>query len=224
MNKSMVGTVVIICLFLLLLAPISPVLAVQPKTPQPKPARSGEVPIDPVELAEFLDQEVQASMDRLHIAGAAVSVVKDGEMIFARGYGLADVAVNKPVDPQTTIFRIGSISKTFAFTAVMQLVEQGKLDLNADINTYLDFKIPATFPEPITMLHIMSHSSGLDINPFGALAETVDEILPLGEYLPRHLPPRVRPPGIVSSYSNYDVALAGYIVERVSGQPYATYV
>lgn len=224
MNKSIVGAIAIICLFVWLLAPISPVLAVQPQNPQPNLTRSVEVPIDPDELAAFLDQEVQGSMDRLHIAGAVVSVVKDGEMIFARGYGLADVAANKPVDPQTTLFHIGSVGKTFTFTAVMQLVEQGKLDLNADINTYLDFKIPATYPEPITMAHLMSHSAGLDEFYFGTSTPTAEKILPLGEYLRTQLPPRVRPPGVVSAYTNYGVALAGYIVERVSGQPYAAYI
>ena len=163
-------------------------------------------------------------MDPHHTAGWAVSLVKDGAPLLARGYGLADVAANKPVDPEPTLFNPGSIGKTFTFTAVMQLVEQGKLDLNADINTYLDFKIPATYPEPITMAHLMSHSAGLDEFYFGTAAPSAEAVLPLGEFLRTRLPPRVRPPGIVSAYTNYGVALAGYIVERVSGQPYADYI
>jgi len=145
-------------------------------------------------------------------------------MLFARGYGLADVAANKPVDPETTLFNIGSITKTFTFTAVMQLAEQGKLDLNADINTYLDFKIPATYREPITLAHLMSHSAGLDEFFFGTLSPSAEEVIPLGEYLRTRLPQRVRPPGVVSAYTNFGVALAGYIVERVSGQPCADYL
>jgi hypothetical protein len=121
------------------------------------------------------------------------------------------VAGNKPVDPYTTLFNLGSIGKIYTFTAVMQLVEQGKLDLNEDINAYLDFKIPATYPEPITMAHLRSHSAGLDEFFFGTTAPSAEDVLLLGEYLRTHLPPRVRPPGVVSGYTNYGVALAGHI-------------
>jgi len=225
MNKRMVGSVTITVLLFWQLMPIGSSLAAQlPAQEQFLSMQSGDGPTDLAELEAFLDRLMQEQMDEGHIAGAAVSVVKGGELLFARGYGLADVAGNKPVDAEITLFNIGSITKTFTFTAVMQLVEQGKLDLNADINTYLDFKIPATYPEPITLAHLMSHSAGLDEFFFGTTAPTAEEVLPLGEYLRTHLPPRVRPPGVVSAYTNYGVALAGYIVERVSGQPYATYI
>ena len=226
MNKRIaVGSVTIIILLFWSLAPVGSSLAAQLKTQeQSRSMQSGDGPTDPAELEAFLDQLMQEQMAEGHIAGAVVSVVKDGEMLFARGYGLADVAANKPVDPEITLFHIGSTGKVFTFTAVMQLVEQGKLDLNADINTYLDFKIPATYPEPITLAHLMSHSAGLDEFFFGTTAPSAELVLPLGEFLSTHLPPRVRPPGVVSAYTNFGVALAGYIVERVSGQPYATYV
>ena len=225
MNKNELVSITIIILVFWLLAPVGASLGAQFQTQeQPKSMQSGEGPTDPAELEAFLDQLMREQMDEHHIAGAVVSVVKDGELLFARGYGLADVAAEKPVDPEITLFNLGSITKTFTFTAVMQLVEQGKLDLNADINTYLDFKIPATYPEPITMAHLMSHSAGLDEFFFGTLTPSAEEVLPLGEYLRTHLPPRVRPPGVVSAYTNFGVALAGYIVERVSGQPYAAYI
>lgn len=215
----------IAALVVCLLAPLGSSLAAQLQTQeQSKSLQFGDGPTDPVELEAFLDQLMQEQMEEHHIAGAVVSVVKDGEMIFAQGYGLADVAANKPVDPETTLFHTGSIAKVFTFTAVMQLVEQGKLDLSTDINTYLDFKIPATYAEPITMAHLMSHSAGLDEFFYGTAAPSAEEVLPLGEFLRARLPPRVRPPGIVSAYTNYGVALAGYIVERVSGQPCAAYI
>ncbi len=114
-------------------------------------------PTDPAELEAFLDGLIPAQMEELHVPGVTVSVVKDGELFFAKGYGYADVERGIRVDPETTMFRPGSASKLFTWTAVMQLAEQGKLDLDADINTYLDFEIPATYPEPITMKHLMSH-------------------------------------------------------------------
>src|SRR5215212_10076235 len=113
-------------------------------------------PTDPAEMGAFLDKELGKEMKKHHIAGAAVSVVKDGELFFAKGYGDADLENHIPVDPEQTIFRIGSVGKVFTWTAVMQLVEQGRLDLDEDINTYLDFRIPDTYPQPITLKHLMT--------------------------------------------------------------------
>jgi len=224
-NKHMHDFITLVLLLFWGLAPMGASAAAQPRTQeQSRSLLSGGGPTDPAELDAFLDPLMQAQMDENHIAGAVVSVVKDGEVLFARGYGLADATGNKPVDPETTLFNIGSITKIFTFTAAMQLVEQGKLDLAEDINTYLDFKIPSTYPEPITMAHLMSHSAGLDEFFYGVVAPSAEEVLPLGEYVRTRLPPRVRPPGVVSAYTNYGVALAGYIVERISGQPYATYI
>src|SRR5215212_11872848 len=121
-----------------------------------------EGPTDPAELEAFLDEELGREMEKHHIAGAAVSVVKDGELFFAKGYGYADLDNKIPVDPEQTVFRIGSVGKLFTWTAVMQLVEQGKLDLDADINTYLDLRIPDTYPQPITLKHLMTHTSGFE--------------------------------------------------------------
>src|SRR5512145_2101101 len=110
-------------------------------------------PVDRAELEAFLDGVMTAQMTKEHVAGAVVAVVKDGQVFFSRGYGFADVAKRSPVDPERTLFRIGSVGKLFTWTAVMQLVEAGKLDLDADINTYLDFKIPEKFDTPITLRH-----------------------------------------------------------------------
>src|SRR5215216_4870986 len=119
-------------------------------------------PTDPAEMEAFLDEELGREMAEYHIAGAAVSVVKDGKVFFAKGYGYADLENKIPVDPEQTIFRVGSVTKLFTWTAVMQLVEQGKLNLDADVNTYLDFHIPDTYPQPITLRHLMTHTSGFE--------------------------------------------------------------
>ncbi len=105
----------------------------------------------------------------------------------------------------------------------MQLVEQGKLDLDADVNKYLDFKIPATFPQPITLRHIMTHTPGFE-EARDLIGDDSTTLIPLGRWLAEHIPGRVRPPGTYASYSNYATALAGYVVQRVSGMPLDDYI
>jgi CubicO group peptidase (beta-lactamase class C family) len=181
-------------------------------------------PTDPAELEAFLDELISAQMAELYVPGVTVSVVKDGALFFAKGYGYADVEKNIAVDAEKSMFRIGSGSKLFTWTAVMQLMEQGKLDLDADINTYLDFEIPATYPEPITMKHLMSHTAGFEDLVFGMLAPSPEKSVPLGEWLATHIPTRVYRPGETSGYSNYGTALAGYIVQIIAGIPYEQYI
>jgi CubicO group peptidase (beta-lactamase class C family) len=181
-------------------------------------------PTDPAEMKAFLDEELGREMEKYHFAGAAVSVVKDGELFFAKGYGYADLENKIPVDPERTIFRIGSVGKLFTWTAVMQLVEEGKLDLDEDINDYLDFRIPDTYPQPITLKHLMTHTSGFDDRLLESLVSDADDQVSTREWLISNMPARARPPGDIASYSNYNAMLAGYIVARVSGQPYDQYI
>jgi CubicO group peptidase (beta-lactamase class C family) len=175
-------------------------------------------------MEAFMDEELGKEMEKHHIAGAAVSVVKDSKLFFAKGYGYADLKNHIPVDPERTNFRIGSAGKVFAWTAVMQLAEQGKLDLNADINDYLDFRIPDTYPQPITLKHLMTHTSGFENRLRGSVVSDADDLVPPREWLVSHMPARVRPPGDYAGYSNYNAMLAGYIVARVSGEPYDQYI
>jgi len=179
---------------------------------------------DPAELEAFLDELMAKDMEEYHIPGAAISVVKDGELFFAKGYGYADLEKKIPVDPDKTVFAIGSLGKTFTWTAVMQLVEQGKLDLDADINNYLDFRIPDTYPQPITLKHLMTHTSGFENRLLGSIVEDAKDVVPAREWLISNMSARVRPPGDYAGYSNYNAMLAGYIVARVSGQPYEQYI
>ena len=181
--------------------------------------------VDAEELEHFLDGVMAAQLESSHIPGATVAVVKDGELFFAKGYGYADLEYREPVVADETLFRVGSVSKPFTSTAVMQLVEEGKLDLNADVNTYLeDFKIPDTYPQPITLHHLLTHTAGFEERLKGIKARTSADLRPLGEYLAEDMPARVRPPGQFAAYDNYGLSLAGYVVEQVSGMPYDRYV
>lgn len=183
-------------------------------------------------LEAFFDNTVNSKLEKYHIPNATVAVVKDGEIVYKKGFGLADIENNIPVDADTTLFRIGSTSKLITWTAVMQLVEAGKLDLNTDINTYLDFEIPPqlekplrnTTAKPITMTDLMTHTPGFEDYPGMLFRLSKDELLPLNDYIKNYLPARIFPAGEVAAYSNYGTALAGYIVERVSGLPFSEYV
>jgi CubicO group peptidase (beta-lactamase class C family) len=182
-------------------------------------------PTDPAELASFLNATITAELTNYHVAGATVAVVKDGRLFYTKGYGYADVENKTPVDANVSMFEIGSVTKLFTWTTVMQLVEEGKIDLHADVNTYLkDFKIPATYPQPITMENLMTHTAGFEEQPKGVAVSDPKDIQPLGTVLAQTIPARVWPPGQVWSYSNWGAALAGYIVEEVSGIPFDRYV
>ena len=174
-----------------------------------------------------MDGAVNAELITHHIPGATVALVKGDRVIFAKGYGFADVEKRQPVVANQTLFRIGSVSKLFIWTAVMQQWERGKLDLDADVNIYLkDFQIPATYPKPITLKNLMTHTSGFeDLATDGRLfVNNSSDIMPLGDYLKDRMPARIRPPGEVTAYSNYGSTLAAYIVAQVSGIPYDKYV
>jgi CubicO group peptidase (beta-lactamase class C family) len=187
-------------------------------------AAAGDVQLTPEDAGIWLDGFMPYALRRGDIAGATVAVVRNGEVIALRGYGVADVATGRPVDPAQTMFRPGSISKLFVWTAVMQLVEQGRLDLDRDVNAYLDFTIPAPDGQPLTLRNIMTHRPGFEEWLRGLIYNGPDQMAPLGEALRRRIPARIFPPGSTPAYSNYATALAGYIVERASGQPFETYV
>ena len=189
------------------------------------PTRPERTPtVDAGQAEEFFDDLIPEQLREGHVAGATVSVVQNGRPVFAKGYGYADLEQREPVVADETLFYPGSAGKLFTWTAVMQLVEEGKLDLDADVNRYLDFDVPDTHAEPITTSDLMTHTAGFE-EEFSALfvAERQD-VLPMREFLIRNMPERVYPPGEYFAYSNYGTALAGYIVERVSGMPYEQYV
>ena len=182
---------------------------------------------DVTEMEKFFDARMPKLMEEHHVPGASVSVVKDGKLFFAKGYGYADIGTGRAVLADTTLFRIASISKLFTWTAVMQQVEEGKIDLDADVNRYLKkLKIPDTYPgHPVTMRHLMTHTAGFDdhIEP-RLYSKDPSDLEVLEDFLIRTWPPRVRPPGEIAVYSNYGTCLAALIVEEVSGMPFAEYI
>ena len=191
---------------------------------QPTPANTNAAPaLTAADLEAFLDGVMPLQLAREDIAGAVISVVKDGKVLFAKGYGYSDLEKKTPVSPDSTLFRPGSISKTFTWTAVMQQVELSKVNLDHDVNEYIDFKIPATFPKPITVRDLMTHTPGLEEALQELFVSDTKDLRPIGDYLKEHLPARIYEPGVIPAYSNYGATLAGYIVERVSGEPFDQY-
>ena len=176
------------------------------------------------DLSAFLDGLMPQQLEKGDIAGAVIAVVKDGKVLFEKGNGYSDVEKKTPVSPQDTLFRPGSISKTFTWTAVMQQVEQGKLNLDADVNQYLDFKIPPTFGKPTTLRDIMTHRSGFEETIKDLFVGEQKELTPMAQYLPAHLPKEIFAPGTIPAYSNYATTVAAYAVQRVSGQDFYDYV
>ncbi|HKQ13668.1 MAG TPA: serine hydrolase domain-containing protein [Steroidobacteraceae bacterium] len=176
------------------------------------------------DVEAWLDGYLPYAINSGDIAGAVIVVVKDGEVLAQKGYGYADVATKKPVDPERTMFRAGSVAKLVTHTAVMQLVEQGKLDLDADIAQYLDFPIEAAYGKPITLHNLMTHTGGFEELVRGLMASDPKMHMPLETYVKATHPSRIFPPGEVPSYCNYCVTLEGYIVQRVSGESFDDYL
>jgi len=188
------------------------------------PAAASPPALAATDLAAWLDGFIPNALQRGDIAGAEVVVVKDGAVLLEKGYGYADVAARRPIDPRTTLMRPGSISKLFAWTAVMQLAEAGKLDLDADVNRYLDFRIPPGPGGPITLRDLLTHRPGFEERFEGVVTRSARDTPTLEAFVKGWTPSRIHPRGQVPAYSNYGATLAGYIVQRVSGEPFEAYV
>lgn len=223
------------CITGLAMAQVPPPMQTAPTTPATVPA-SAPAPVDlgastsgqphaltNGDLSSFFDGLVPFALQRGDVAGGVISVVKDGKVIFARGYGYNNLKQRTVPSPVDTLFRIGSTSKLFTWTAVMQLVQAGKLNLDTDVNDYLDFRIPPFHGKPITLRNLMTQSPGFEDTARDLIA-TNGKPVDLERYLKTHLPVRIFPPGQVVAYSNYGCGLAGYIVQRVSGQSFDDYV
>ena len=204
----------------LILGPSPPPAQVPAVAPETSPGPE----LTKADFDTFLDALIPSQLRNRNIAGAVVSVVKDGQVLFQKGYGYADFEAKQPVLPDQTLFRPGSISKLFTATAVMQLVEQGKLDLDRDVSGYLDFAIPKTYPEPVTLRQLLTHTAGFEDTLKNLFVAHESDLKLLRAYLVNQMPARIFPPGKVPSYSNYGFTLAGYIVERVSGEKFERYI
>lgn len=202
-------------------AAVPAALAADPAAPQPA---SSAHPLERADLESWLDGMVPYALKAGDMAGAVVVVVKDGHVLLQKGYGYSDVSKKLQMDPEQTMVRIGSTSKLFTWTAVMQLVETGKLDLDRNINDYLDFTIPDDFGKPVTLRDLMNHRGGFEEGLKDVLWTNPQGVPPTEAYLKDHKRPMLFPPGQVPAYSNYGAALAGYIVERISKEPFERYI
>ncbi|WP_220090077.1 serine hydrolase domain-containing protein [Micromonospora saelicesensis] len=206
-------------------------------TPQHNPAPPINAPAAPAsgtasaltgaDVNAWLDGLLPAALDRTDIAGATVAVVTNGKILTTRGYGYADTGAGGnaavPVDPDRHLFRMGSVSKLVTATAVLQLVQSGKLDLDADVKTYLDFELPLRYERAVTLRHLLTHTAGFEERIAGLIGTDGGD-LNLRRALMTDPPEQIYQPGTVPAYSNYSNALAGYIVERVSGTRFEEYV
>ena len=198
------------------------VCALSPTAALAQDLRNG--PADPAEFEEFLDGFMAAEMARLDIPGAAVVVVRDGTVFSSTGYGFADRASEIAVDPSATVFGIGSVSKPLTSVAALQQVERGNLDLDADINTYLDFTVDDRDGTAVTLASLLTHTSGFEERRIGFSTTEPDSVEPLGDFLRDNVPARFAATGEVHSYSNHGYAFVGHLVERASGEDFVTYM
>jgi CubicO group peptidase (beta-lactamase class C family) len=181
-------------------------------------------PSDTASLGAFADSFFAREMPERRVPGAVVVVVRGGQVVLSRGYGYADVEARRTVDPERTLFRIGSVSKVVTATAAMQLVEQRRLELHRDVNDYLTtVRVPEAFGRPVTLHHLLTHTPGFEDRLTGITTTDPAAVVPLPEALRKTLPSRVRPPGEAISYSNHGTALVGLLVEEVSGLPLHEY-
>lgn len=191
---------------------------VQPPAPQG--------PRDRAELGTFFDG-LYAGLERAHhLSGMTVAVVRDGEVILLKGYGYADIGKRKPVDPERTLFRIGSITKALTWTALMQLSAESRIDLNSSVDQFLPEELTIRSPWKVSprMHDLMDHTPGYDDVPVVGLFRHEPYTGSLRDALLETMPVLVRKPGEMVSYSNYGAALAGFIVERVSNVRWENYV
>ena len=179
---------------------------------------------DTLSLEAFMDGVILATMDELKIAGATISLIHDGELLLNKGYGYTNIGAGNKVDPDRSLFRLGSISKLFTWIAVLQQVEQGNLSLDADINQYLtSFSIPEKYDEPVTLRSLMSHTPGFEDVLLHLFLREEDPVPPLEEQFRKKLPRRIMPPLHEAAYSNHGTGLAQLLVEKASGMPFEEY-
>ena len=179
-------------------------------------------PIPAAELEALIDGLAAASMAHDHIAGAAVAVVQDGQVLLEKGYGVDRRSPLRPVDPGRTLFRLGGVTSTFTWIALMREIEAGHVRLDAPINVYLPQKdqVPDQgYKRPILVRDLLGHTAGFEERTLGQLIEKDPvRIRPLELYLRQEQPKRVREPGAANSYSDYEAALAGEALAQVTGK------
>ncbi len=172
------------------------------------------------ELGGWIDREIEARQ----IPGAGFALVRGGKLITAKGFGRADLAANKPATAET-VFRVGSVSKPVAATALLHLIETSELELETDLRPLLeDLPVAPPLATPLTPHHLLTHTCGFNERLFGQHVRKPADFKSLGHYLTEHLPPRFEEPGRVIAYNDYCTSLAGYVIEKVSGKSFHAYV
>ncbi|NHK32756.1 MAG: beta-lactamase family protein [Asgard group archaeon] len=179
----------------------------------------------PSEMEDFLDDMIDLQNFTFGLAGVTFSYIQNNVLVLTKGFGFSNLSTLELVDPDETIFKVGSISKTFTAIAALQLVEDGILDLDTDVNEYLTtFQIPDTFRDPITLRHLLTHTAGFEESAFVQVFNSTKYFPSLEEVCRTGIPDRFSPPGIITSYSNYGLTLVGYLVELMSGIDFNTYI
>ncbi len=194
-------------------------------TPLPDPP---EAPVeraldDTAALSAYVHGLAEATLTQEQLAGMVIAVVRGSVILHLSGHGIGHLP-KQPPDPWTSRFRVGSISKTVTYVALMRLVAQGKLTLDDPVNQHLPamLRLPdADGPEPVRIRHLLSHTAGFEDSALGHLfVRDPTRVLSPEDYLLRHRPARVRPPGAEAVYSNYGIALLGAVIAERSGRSY----
>ncbi len=189
------------------------------------PKSSNEINLNSSSVSNFFDDFVPTYINEMNMAGMTISAVQNDTILFSKGYGYANIEQNKLVDSNRTLFRIASISKVITMIGIMQLVEQGLIDLHVDLNSYLSsFQIPETFSEPITLYHLLTHSTGFEDIPMMIYKDSDGIPLSLEEICKINLPKRIRPPGSILSYSSYTITFVGFLIEAITSQAFEKYI
>lgn len=176
----------------------------------------------------WLDGLVPAALEREGIVGATVAVVSDGEVVTERGWGWSDLgdgrSERRPVDPERTLFRIGSVSKVVTATVVMSLVEEGVLDLDEPVQDSIDVTLPRSFDRPVTLRHLLTHTAGFEDELTGVIAGPGEGPTSLRDAVAVDPPEQIFEPGTTPAYSNWSNGVAAYVAEQVTGRPWAELV
>jgi len=185
----------------------------------------GYGPTDPAGLEEFLDAYISNQMDEYHIPGVVITFVKDGEVFLSKGYGYADIESQTPFDPENTLLTAASLGKTFTAVGVLQLNERGVIDLNEAIRPYFtEFELETRFDEPLTFVNLLTHTDGFEARMIGGVAQTQDNMIPLGELINTYNPTQLYPPGQYMTYGDFAANLSGYLTQEISGVPFEQYM
>ena len=177
------------------------------------------------DINSWIDSKFELALNSKGIVGATIVLVQGDSIIHKGGYGIENITTKSSINPDNSVFTVASISKTFVATAIMQLYEQGKVELDIDVNSYLtSLQIQYPFGKPVTLRHLLTHTGGFDERNLAVKVHTKEELISLKEHLQTRMPPQIRAAGEAFDYSNYGYALLGLVVENVSGSPFTDYV